>query len=269
MELWLAEHLTLLIAILIVLVVVLELVRPRVQVEQESLKRLISNLGLGMINQWGIRVILPFSLLEVQQAYASLSWAVLPQLSPPWMIELIAGVLFLDALAYAIHRLFHRVPLLWRLHKVHHADHKIDFTTELRHHPLEYLSQWGLVLPVMALMGFDPLVILVHAILAQAISLFAHCNVRLPHGLSSWLDKVLVTPDFHYVHHSSRQVETDSNYGIIFPWWDRILGTETRMHSGQREQIVVGLEQYKDPRYDAIQRVLWMPFDRRSANSRD
>ena len=134
------------------------------------------------------------------------------------------AVLVLDLAIYLQHVLFHHVPVLWRLHRVHHADLDIDVTTGLRFHPLEIILSLLIKLGVVALIGAPAFAVLVFEVLLNATSMFSHSNVRMP-AAERILRWIVVTPDMHRVHHSIIRAETDSNFGFNFPWWDRLFGT--------------------------------------------
>src|SRR5262249_1784292 len=147
------------------------------------------------------------------------------QLALPGWLAVILGVVLLDLVIYLQHVLFHAVPVLWRLHMVHHADLDFDVTTGVRFHTLEILLSMGLKCAAVVLLGCSALAVLIFEVLLNATSLFNHGNVRLP----AWLDPVLrllvVTPDMHRVHHSILARETNSNFGFNLPWWDFLFGT--------------------------------------------
>ena len=135
------------------------------------------------------------------------------------------AVLMLDLAIYFQHRVFHAVPALWRLHRMHHADLDFDATTGLRFHPVEIGLSMAIKLAVVVLIGAPPVAVLVFEVILSAASIFNHSNVRLPERLYRMLRRVLVTPDMHRVHHSIIRYETNSNFGFSVPWWDRLFGT--------------------------------------------
>jgi sterol desaturase/sphingolipid hydroxylase (fatty acid hydroxylase superfamily) len=152
------------------------------------------------------------------------------------------------------------VPLFWRLHRVHHLDTQMDVSTTVRFHPLEFVVNLFIGVPVVIVLGLTPWVLLLYEILDAAITLFSHANIRLPRGLERVLRYVIVTPDLHRVHHSSYQPETDSNFGAVFPIWDIIFGTfrtETRL---PQEVMEIGLEEVRDQRTNQVFWLLTSPL---------
>jgi sterol desaturase/sphingolipid hydroxylase (fatty acid hydroxylase superfamily) len=171
----------------------------------------------------------------------------------------IACILLLDLAIYLQHVLFHAVPGLWRLHRMHHADLDFDATTGLRFHPLEILMSMAIKLAVVGSLGAPPVAVLVFEIILNAAALFNHSNLRLPAGVDRALRLVLVTPDMHRVHHSSDPRETNSNYGFSVPWWDRLMGTYIAQPAKGHEGMEIGIEQFRTPRDLWLDRMLVQP----------
>ena len=159
---------------------------------------------------------------------------------------MIAGVIALDLAIYLQHVVFHYVPVLWRLHRMHHADIDIDVTTGLRFHPLEILLSLGIKIVAVLALGVPALAVLIFEVLLNATSMFNHSNVKLPH----WLDRaarwIVVTPQMHQVHHSIVRAETDSNFGFNLPWWDRLFGTYRAKPAAGEQGIRIGLPKFRD-----------------------
>ena len=192
--------------------------------QKDAAARLPANFGLGIVNAalW--------SLLPVTAVTAA-EWSRLEGLGllhiwgAPFALAAAATVLVRSFLAYFLHRLAHVSPVLWRVHKVHHCDTAIDLSTGLRHHPIELLYLSVIGAGIAAALGLSPVVLAAYDLFALGFSLWTHANVRIPERLDRTVASLLVTPAVHHVHHSSRQVETDSNYGDVFTLWDRIFGT--------------------------------------------
>ena len=143
----------------------------------------------------------------------------------PFAVAVLVSVLLLDLAIYLQHVLFHAVPVLWRLHRMHHADLDIDVTTGVRFHPVEILLSLLIKFAVIALIGAPALAVLIFEVLLNATSMFNHSNVRMPPRRRPHRALLVVTPDMHRVHHSIVRAETNSNFGFNFPWWDRLFGT--------------------------------------------
>ena len=177
---------------------------------------------------------------------------------PPFAV-LGLSLLAIDLVEYLLHRLYHRVPLLWRLHRVHHSDTRVDSTTTLRQHPLGILVDVPLRLAAWLLLGVAPQAVLLYQFIALAVHLFSHANWQLPAAIERRLRWWLVTPDFHVVHHSRERIETDSNYGSVLPWWDHLFGTAQLRDAVACRSLVLGLETFRDDREVWLDRLLVQP----------
>jgi sterol desaturase/sphingolipid hydroxylase (fatty acid hydroxylase superfamily) len=172
----------------------------------------------------------------------------------------VASVVILDLAIYLQHVLFHAVPALWRLHRMHHADLEFDVSTGLRFHPIEILLSMLIKFAVIGALGAPALSVLIFEVLLNATSMFNHGNVRIPLGFDRVLRWLVVTPDMHRVHHSILARETNSNFGFNLPWWDRLFGTYRAQPAAGHEAMTIGIEQFRDPRELGLDRMLIQPF---------
>ena len=179
-----------------------------------------------------------------------------------WLVALVLALVLLDLAIYAQHIVFHRVPALWALHRVHHADPHFDVTTGLRFHPLEILLSMGLKIVLVVALGAPPVAVLLFEVILNAASLFNHANIRLPVAVDRLLRLVVVTPDMHRVHHSDLRTETDSNYGFSVPWWDRLFGTYRAAPAAGQEGVTFGIGAFRTRRELWLDRLLTQPFRR-------
>ena len=179
--------------------------------------------------------------------------------APAW-IGVAASVVILDLAIYLQHVLFHAVPALWRLHRMHHADLEFDVSTGLRFHPIEILLSMLIKFAVVAALGAPALLVLIFEVLLNASSMFNHANIRIPLGVDRILRWLVVTPDMHRVHHSILARETNSNFGFNLPWWDRLFGTYRPQPAAGHEAMTIGIEQFRDPRELWLDRMLAQPF---------
>jgi sterol desaturase/sphingolipid hydroxylase (fatty acid hydroxylase superfamily) len=179
---------------------------------------------------------------------------------PQMQAGVVVSVIVLDLAIYLQHVLFHAVPALWRLHRMHHADLEFDVTTGLRFHPIEILLSMMIKLAVVAALGTPAVAVLIFEVLLNATSMFSHSNVRIPLGLDRVLRWFVVTPDMHRVHHSILSRETNSNFGFNVPWWDRLFGTYRPQPAAGHETMTIGIEQFRDPRELGLDRMLLQPF---------
>lgn len=217
-----------------------------------------ANLGLAVVNVVVLRIVLPGSALAFAALAADEGWGLLNRVELPAELAVLAGALCLDLVIYFQHVLFHSVPVLARLHAVHHADPDFDLTTGIRFHPLEIVLSTLIKFAAIAALGAPVLAVLIFEVLLNATAMFNHANVSLPAWLEPWVRRVLVTPDMHRTHHSVIEVERNSNYGFCLSVWDRWLGTYTPAPSGELD---IGLAAYRDPQTVAtLPGVLRMPF---------
>lgn len=179
---------------------------------------------------------------------------------PAWAQWVLTFVL-LDGVAYALHRLSHAVPWLWRLHAVHHSDTELDATTTHRHHPLESVVGALFTLPVLVVLAPPVLAVLAYSVTALAVSTLAHGNLRLPAWLDRALRWVVVTPAFHRVHHSALSQQTDSNYATVLPWFDHVFASAAAVPTDGGRQLTMGLETSRDDARQTIAALLRAPFD--------
>ncbi|MDN5863071.1 MAG: sterol desaturase family protein [Salinisphaera sp.] len=223
-------------------------------------RRWPGNLGVVVIDSLVVRLLLPTAAVGVALAADAGGWGLFHALAVPAWLAVIAGVLLLDLTIYLQHVLFHAVPALWRLHRMHHADLDFDVTTGVRFHPVEILLSLLLKLAVVAALGAPALAVLLFEVLLNATSLFNHGNIRMPVQVDRVLRWFLVTPHMHRVHHSIRPHETNSNFGFNLPWWDRLFGTyRARPADGQRG-MTIGIAQFRNPRELRLHRMLIQPL---------
>ncbi|WP_431858933.1 sterol desaturase family protein [Azospirillum sp.] len=180
-------------------------------------------------------------------------------LDAPGWVGAVAAFLVLDFAVYLQHVLSHRLPLLWRLHRVHHADLDIDVSSGLRFHPVEILLSLAWKAAVVVALGADPWVVVAFEAVLNGSSLFTHANLRLPERLDAALRRLVCTPDMHRVHHSVERAETDTNYGFFLSVWDRLCGTyHAAPPAAGHEAAPLGLPGWRDQL--GLAHLLAMPF---------
>jgi sterol desaturase/sphingolipid hydroxylase (fatty acid hydroxylase superfamily) len=218
-------------------------------------RRWLANLAFGLIDPLLARALLPLAALAAAALAAERGLGLFHWLHAPGWLAAGASLVALDLARYLEHRLLHRVPWLWRLHRMHHSDVDYDFTTALRFHPAEALLSAALATAVVAALGAPVVAVVLDQALFVAAALFAHANGRLPARWEQALRRVLVTPDLHRVHHSAAPDETDSNYASVWSGWDRLFGSDRAAPAAGHEAMRIGLEEFRDPRH---QRLAWM-----------
>jgi sterol desaturase/sphingolipid hydroxylase (fatty acid hydroxylase superfamily) len=221
-------------------------------------QRWSANLGLALVSTLAVRFIIPGSAIAIAVTASTEGWGLFNRLALPGWFAVGASVVLLDLILYLQHVLFHSVPLLIRLHAVHHADADFDLTTGIRFHPIEILISALIKLAVVAALGAPVVAVLAFEVLLNATAMFNHANVSLPRWLEPQVRRILVTPDMHRVHHSVVEAERNSNYGFCLSVWDRLLGTYTPAPLGQLD---IGLAAWRDQRTIAtLPGTLGMPF---------
>jgi sterol desaturase/sphingolipid hydroxylase (fatty acid hydroxylase superfamily) len=243
-----------------VLMTLWELAAPRRRQDVPRLSRWPGNLGVVVLDALAIRLVFPTAAVGVALLAETRSWGLLHTQEMPIWLALAASVILLDLAIYLQHVLVHAVPVLWRLHRMHHADLEFDVSTGVRFHPLEILLSTAIKLIVIAALGTPALAVLIFEVLLNATSMFNHGNVRLPLRLDRVLRWIVVTPEMHRVHHSVLPRETNSNFGFNLPWWDRLFGTYRAEPAAGHEGMTIGIEQFRDPRELRLDRMLVQPF---------
>jgi len=237
-----------------------ERLAPRRRLTLSRAYRWVNNGAIVVTGTLASRLVFPAGAVGVALFVEAGGWGLLPLLDlPPWAAVLLALVV-LDFTVWAQHVMFHAVPVLWRLHRMHHADLDYDLTTGLRFHPLEILLSFGIKATVIAALGAPALAVLIFEVLLSSLALFNHANVRLPIRLDRVLRWLIVTPDFHRVHHSWYPHETNSNFGFNLSLWDRLLGTYRAQPDDGHEGMTIGLNQFRDPAWERIDKLLIQPF---------
>ena len=237
-----------------------EVAAPRRRREIPRLLRWSSNLGIVVIDTLLVRLTFPIVAVGLALLAQERGWGLFNILDVPVWVAFIVSVLALDLAIYLQHVMFHAVPALWRLHRMHHADLEFDVTTGLRFHPVEILLSMGIKLAVVAALGPPAVAVLVFEVLLNATAMFNHSNIAIPPAADRLLRLIVVTPDMHRVHHSIHPSETNSNFGFNMPWWDRLLGTYRAQPREGHEAITIGIEQFRTRRDLWLDRMLIQPL---------
>jgi sterol desaturase/sphingolipid hydroxylase (fatty acid hydroxylase superfamily) len=242
-----------------------EFLAPRRRVTVRRPVRWTSNMGLSALNTLAVRFLVPLGAVGTALLAQERGWGLLNNVSLPVWLAVVLAVVVLDLIIYLQHVMFHAVPLLWRLHMVHHADLDFDATTGVRFHTIEIVLSMGIKMGAVVLLGAPVVAVVAFEVLLNATSLFNHGNVRLP----AWFDRLLrlfvVTPEMHRVHHSVIPCETNSNFGFNLPWWDFLFGTYKAQPVEGHERMTIGLEQVRDEKQaDRLHWMLLLPFLGRS-----
>jgi sterol desaturase/sphingolipid hydroxylase (fatty acid hydroxylase superfamily) len=225
------------------------------------LQRWTSNLGLVVLNTVLLRILFPAAAVGMALFTSAHGWGLLNAIELPGWLAVLVAVVVLDFVIWVQHVLFHAVPALWRLHRVHHADLDYDLTTGARFHPIEIVLSMLIKFATIAALGPPVVAVILFEVILNGMAMFNHANVRLPLGVDRVLRWFVVTPDMHRVHHSIEDDETNSNFGFNLSWWDRLLGTYRDQPRAGHEGMTIGIRDHRDPRrVDRLDGMLVLPF---------
>ncbi|MEM7796066.1 MAG: sterol desaturase family protein [Cyanobacteria bacterium P01_C01_bin.118] len=243
------------------LIMLWEIISPCRRLSAPKLMRWFSNTGLLLLGTVALRMLFPLAAVGVAAFARENQWGLFYGSHLGYWQMVLLSIVILDFTTYLQHRLFHAVPILWRLHKVHHADLDFDVTTGLRFHPIEILLSMVGKAAVVLLLGAPVTAVLLFELILNATSMFNHGNICLPEKFDRLLRLFVVTPDMHRVHHSALVLETNSNFGFNIPWWDYLLGTYRSRPAAGYQQMTIGLAEYQqDWRVAKLPWMLVLPF---------
>jgi len=243
------------------LMAVWEVLAPRRRPQLSRSGRWPANIGLVFLNSIVVRLLFPAAAAGVAVLAAQRGWGVFNVYPVPMLLAVFLSVAILDFIIYLQHVMVHAVPVLWRLHRVHHADLDFDVTTGARFHTLEIILSMLIKFATIILLGAPVIAVVMFEIILNATSMFNHSNVRLPVTLDRILRWFVVTPDMHRVHHSIEHDEANSNFGFNLPWWDWLCGTYLDQPRAGHENMTIGINQFRDPQQvDRLPGMLVMPF---------
>ncbi len=224
-----------------------EMLSPRRPRSTSRRARWTGNLELLVLNSLLLRLIFPAAAVGAAVFATAHGWGLLGLAHLSTALTVVIAVVALDLTIYLQHVMLHAVPMLWRLHRVHHADLDLDVTTGLRFHPLEILLSLLIKLAAIVLLGAPAVSVVIFEVLLNATSMFNHGNVRLPAAADRLLRWLIVTPDMHRVHHSIEDDETNSNFGFNLPWWDRLFGTYRPQPRAGHDAVTLGIRTFRRP----------------------
>lgn len=221
------------------------------------------NLSMVVLGALCSRVVLPASLVGVALWADSTNVGLFNNVNTSYWVVIIFCVLLLDMVIYWQHRLFHKIPLLWRIHKMHHADSHVDTTTGLRFHPIEIVLSLFIKAAVVIAFGVPALAIVIFEVGLNGFALFNHANIRLPQKWDDRIGMVIITQRLHRIHHSQLKAESNTNFGFSVSWWDKLFGSFKSRATKNDEDIAIGQKDYPATNENAgIVALLKMPFNR-------
>ncbi|TXD97860.1 sterol desaturase family protein [Psychrobacter frigidicola] len=246
---------------ILVIMMLIEWRKPARKSPIKSGTRWFANFGLVFASSLIARLAVPIGLTAVALYTQENGIGLFNLIELPSIVVIVLSLILLDILIYWQHRLFHRVPILWRLHRVHHADAHIDTSTGLRFHPLEIVLSILIKLIAVIVLGVPAIAVLIFEIVLNGLALFNHANIRLPPAIEKPARLILMTQILHRIHHSQVVSETNSNYGFSVIWWDKLFGSYKSVAKKTDDQLDIGLIEYPTAKQNAsLWRLLIMPF---------
>jgi sterol desaturase/sphingolipid hydroxylase (fatty acid hydroxylase superfamily) len=238
-----------------------ELISPKRDLLVSKTVRWANNLGLVFFNSFILRLLFPAAAVGVAVTAQENNWGLFNLLEAPAWLAVVASIVIMDFIIYLQHVMVHAVPLLWRLHRVHHADLDYDVTTGSRFHTLEIILSMLIKFATIVLLGPPVVAVIIFEVVLNAMAMFNHGNIGLPKALDNILRWFIVTPDMHRVHHSIEDDETNSNFGFNLSWWDRLFGTYRDQPREGHQGMTIGIREFRETRQASwITGMLTMPF---------
>lgn len=222
--------------------------------------RRLNNLALVGIDVILVRFLLPIATVSMAEVAATRGWGLFNTLDLGFWPAVVLSFLLLDLVIYAQHVMLHKIPLLWRIHRLHHTDMDFDVTTALRFHPFEIILSIFVKLVFIALLGAPVMAVIIFEIVLNISSMFNHSNIQIPSGVDRLLRYFIVTPDMHRVHHSVEKIETNSNYGFYIPWWDYLFRTYRPQPLLGHTTMKIGLNEFRGNKVVSLHWLLLQPF---------
>jgi len=231
-----------------------ELIAPKRALTVSKAVRWANNLGIVFLNSFILRLIFPAAAVGMATFTSSQGWGVFNYFDVPFWVAIVASVVVMDFIIYLQHVMVHAVPVLWRLHRMHHADLDFDVTTGARFHPIEIILSMLIKFATIIVLGPPVVAVVIFEVLLNATAMFNHSNVHIPGTIDRVVRWIVVTPDMHRVHHSVEDNEANSNFGFNLPWWDRLFGTYRDQPREGHEGMTIGIHKYRE-----TNQVSWLP----------
>jgi sterol desaturase/sphingolipid hydroxylase (fatty acid hydroxylase superfamily) len=228
--------------------------------QHSTLGRRLRNLTMPVISAAIVYLVLPLTAVSFAAVVADMNFGLFNHLSWPIAVEFAITIIALDLAIYWQHRFLHLVPWLWRMHRLHHTDTNFELTLALRFHPFEIVLSLLYKFLVIAALGAAPLAVLLYEILLAVFALFSHADIDIPEHWDRHLRRIVITPDWHRVHHSVHRRETDSNFGNLLSLWDRIFASAIEQPRDGHRDMRIGLDAFRDEQSQGLPAMLAQPF---------
>lgn len=245
---------------LFTLLTIWEISSPKRELLQLRSFRWFSNIGLIVISSVVVRFILPTAAVGVAFYAEQEQLGFLNHFEMPFLIQCILAFILMDLAIYFQHVMFHALPIFWRFHRVHHSDLDCDITTGLRFHPFEIIISILFKFVIIISIGAPVITVVVFEIILNAASMFTHSNIKIPRSIEAIIRWIFVTPDMHRIHHSINENETNSNFGFFISTWDRFFGTYIKEPSKGHENMKIGLQSFREPKWQNLRWLIYLPF---------
>lgn len=245
---------------LLVLFAVIEFLLPRRQLKPIKTRRWITNILIILIDSAVVKLLFKSAAIGVAIWAANSGYGLFNMVAAPYWLAFLVSFLVLDFSIWFTHLLSHKIPILWKIHRMHHSDVDIDASTGIRFHPFEIVLSMLWKFFVVILLGAPWEAVLIFEIVLNGTALFNHANIKLPLAFDKILRLAIVTPDMHRVHHSIIAEEHNTNYGFNLSIWDRIFSTYTDQPKHGHDDMTIGLEQWQDDKPSRIDWTLMVPF---------
>jgi sterol desaturase/sphingolipid hydroxylase (fatty acid hydroxylase superfamily) len=246
--------------LIVLLVASWEIIRPRRPLSISKSLRWTNNWLLSVLNSVLLSLLFPVMAVGVAALAAEKNWGLFNMLDVPAWLGIPLFILAFDLAIYWQHRIYHWVPALWRLHRMHHADPDFDVSTGIRFHPVSIVLSMLIKMSVVVLLGPPALAVLISEVLLNVTSMFNHGNIYIPTRIDRFLRRILVTPDMHRLHHSVITEEMNSNFGFNFPWWDRLFGSYREQPAGGHLSMEIGVRGFQNAQDQMLHRLLAHPL---------
>ena len=239
----------------------LEMMMPRKDRTQPRATRWFTNVAVVVVDTLTLRLLFPILAVGVAAYSTAQGWGLLNLIDLPFWLEVLIAAVLLDCAIYWQHVASHKIPILWKVHRMHHADRDIDVTTGARFHPVEIVLSMLYKFVVIILLGAPAFAVFIFEVLLNGSAMFNHANWRMPLWADRIVRQLFVTPDMHRVHHSVERPETDSNFGFCLSWWDRLFRTYRQAPQAGHDGMQIGIGAFASDREQRLSELLKQPFE--------